>query len=197
MFVKNIVNSLCFMFGDCNDIVLLVKSFFMVAEFDKNTQDYNSPLVKTSHGIFGLGQTTYRIQNPLERALYNVFDQFNKLDFYEMAVNKIRTNREPIRRFIALLQAADDLHDNNRTNEFIANIAKETRIFSRNFCYVVLKNLNEDVMKLAFKCVKENVARFESAAIDFCRHIQETTHYDIDEQQSRKSFKRKRSNDDE
>lgn len=171
---------ICYVFGDDLDVIRCVTSFTSAEAFDRNTVLYEVPLQRSTGGVFGFGNSTYRIETPLEDSLYRILERMHKLDFYESIVDQLRKYKESIRKCIGMLDRAASLNMNaDNVNGFLQDVTRDFAKIARQFVFLYLVNLNDDQIKSMFAGFRNALGQFETESISLLHNFRDSTQHTL------------------
>lgn len=171
---------ICYVFGDDLDVIRCVTSFTSAEAFDRNTVLYEVPLQRSTGGVFGFGNSTYRIETPLEDSLYRILERMHKLDFYESIVDQLRKYKESIRKCIGMLDRAASLNMNaDNVNGFLQDVTRDFAKIARQFVFLYLVNLNDDQIKSMFAGFRNALGQFETESISLLHNFRDSAQHTL------------------
>lgn len=185
---------ICYIFGDDLDVIRCITSFTSSEAFDRNTVQYEVPLQRTNGGVFGFGNSSYRIESPLEDSLYRILERMHKLDFYGSIVDQLRKHKFNIRKCIAMIDraASVDLNTDN-VNGFLQDLTRDFSKIVKRFVFLYLVNLSDDQIKNMFSSYRTALAQFETEVISLMRNFRDSTQHYLLEDELESQNKKMRS----
>lgn len=182
---------ICYIFGDDLDVIRCITSFTSAEAFDRNTVLYEVPLQRTNGGVFGFGNSSYRIESPLEDSLYRILDRMHKLDFYDSIVDQLRKYKASIRKCIGMLDRAASLDVNtDNVNGFLQDVTRDFAKIARQFVFLYLVNLNDDQVKNMFTSFRTALGQFETEVINLLHNFRDSAQHSLLEEESQQKRSR-------
>lgn len=182
---------ICYIFGDDLDVIRCITSLTSAEAFDRNTVLYEVPLQRTNGGVFGFGNSSYRIESPLEDSLYRILDRMHKLDFYDSIVDQLRKYKASIRKCIGMLDRAASLDVNtDNVNGFLQDVTRDFAKIARQFVFLYLVNLNDDQVKNMFTSFRTALGQFETEVINLLHNFRDSAQHSLLEEESQQKRSR-------
>lgn len=134
------INSLKYLFGDDPEISGLLKIVTNPSEIDKQLKPFESVIIKKSGGLFGYGESTYKIACRFDMTIYNILERIGKLEFYDNINKCIHENIGTIKNTLHILDRAIKLNiDSVKLYSFLETLQKDVSITVDKFilCYIL------------------------------------------------------------
>lgn len=165
---------ICYVFGDDPDVIRIITSFTSVEHFQKNTQPFGTPLVLDNGGLFGFKKQVYRVENQLERSIFEVLKRLHKLDFYESVVEQLRLYRGSLEYFIGAFERMAELNvDANDMDMFIHDVRVDLNKLVKRFVYYYFMNIDEDTIKQWFGTLRNIYDQFETELLVLIKNFRD------------------------
>lgn len=166
---------ICYIFGDDPDVIRIITSFTSLEHFQKNAQPFGTPLVLDNGGMFGFKKQLYRVENQLERSIFEVLKRLHKLDFYESVVEQLRTYRENIEYFIGTFERMAELNvDANDVEMFIHDVRVDLNKLIKRFVYYYFMNIDEETIKHWFGTLRNIYDQFETELLSLVKNFRDS-----------------------
>lgn len=166
---------ICYIFGDDPDVIRIITSFTSIEHFRKNTKPFGTPLVLEKGGLFGFKKQLCRVENQLERSIYNVLQRLQKLDFYDALIEQLRVYHGSIEYFIGTFERMAELNvDANDVETFIHDVRIDLDKLIKRFVYYYFMNLDEDTIRSWFGTLRGVYDQFEVEMLSLIKNFRDT-----------------------
>lgn len=157
---------ICYIFGDDPDVIRLITSFTSTKHFDRNTRPFDTPLTLESGCLFGFDRRSHRVENLLERSVFEVLKRLKKHDFYDAFVEQLRDYHDNIRYVISVSERVAEMRVGaNEMEAFVSDVQKDFQQLIKRFIYYYFVNLDEETVKSWFNVVRRTYDQYENEVL--------------------------------
>lgn len=173
--MKSVPEFVCYLFGDDPDIIIIITSFTSSNHFEVNTRSFSSPLIRESGGVFGFYKQPYRIENKLEKSLFEILQRMHKIDFYNTIVEYLRQYHDNILYFVKIFERMSKINiSNDQLEKFIDSMINDFDQMAKKFLILYLANLDETTVSRWFKHTELIFNDFKIEIMRMLKNIKES-----------------------